>query len=111
MEEKCPKCESINWEINNEHNTCYCKQCHGFFGQDRVIEHWNQGGIQLSKYEAYAEIGGYYKKPAVIKETGQFPYRCPICRTKSINRSDAQNCVNECWNKVKEIRKKSKKSK
>jgi hypothetical protein len=104
MKENCPRCDSNNWELNNEHGTCYCKNCHGFFGQEQVKEHWKQNKKQLSKYEQYAEIGNK-TKPQPIREDGQYPYRCPICREKHLYKDAVTECINVCWNKVKEIRK------
>jgi len=39
-----------------------------------------------------------YMKPKIIKEVGQFPFRCPICWEKHIYENQTAECLDECWN-------------
>lgn len=104
---KCPRCNKNNWEINNEHETCYCLGCHGFFGQNNVKKFWEGSIPKLSRVEEFASRKYVTKKPTPdYDENGQYPYRCPICRTKHLYKDAANDCINRCWKEVKETRKK-----
>lgn len=102
--EKCPKCKSINWKLSDKHNNCYCLKCSGYFGKDDVRKYWKENQGQLNPHENYAAMN-ITRKPKPVRETGQFPWRCPICRTKTMHRDNAVKCIDNCWKKVKEIRK------
>lgn len=38
--------------------------------------------------------------PKVMVEEGEFPFRCPICWKKYMQKSDAQLCVEACWQRI-----------
>lgn len=102
--EKCPRCESVNWEISDKHNNCYCKECYGYFSKDDVRQHWIENHNPLTPHERFA-LSNVTRKPRPLKEIlSQFPYRCLICRTKHVYRDGVIQCIEVCWAKVKELR-------
>ena len=40
--------------------------------------------------------------PKVLVEDGEFPFRCPICYKKYMQKSDAQDCVERCWQRIED---------
>jgi len=44
-----------------------------------------------------------YMKPKILTEMGEYPFRCPICRDKWLYKNQAQECLDDCWEKLPAI--------
>ena len=105
----CPRCNNNSWDIENSTDTCYCKKCKSVFSIKSVNDYWDKYGkswTETTACELCAIDEKRTRKPKPLREKlGEFPYRCPICRTKHLYKDGVIDCINFCWNKVKEIRK------
>jgi len=104
----CPRCNNNTWDIEKDTDNCYCKNCHSVFSIKSVNDYWNKYGkswTEMTPCELCAIDEKQTRKPKPMREKlGEYPYRCPICKTKHLRRDGALDCINVCWNKVKEIR-------